>query len=584
MIDHASHLLPAQGPITVFIHHNTLHAFEDLTFHEAVKKGGQVFGCHPYLAEDRYRDELQRGRIRYSELKEVLLQDMGDRRGEAVPCFGTREELRLAMLEYPLRSGPTEELVWYVAEERGLNRVRQETSSATRATLIAETRRWVMRDLRSGREQGGGVGPGRRASESLSELLSHFAESAVENWGDDEWEGFTVQAIWRVCCDGVRDQPAFTPAPEFPVRHRELLLLATGEDADSPVNDLLIPFCAAFLDQGFAKWRLPRRGEGFLRSFCALYGQPNGPPRGWMSGLAAELFAFQAEGVEPLESIRRSLDDLGVNEDEWDDFLSAALLSLRGWGGMIRQVELRGDRVVHPVPTGSLVEFLAVRLILDRYSLAFTAEHAMGFSGPLGDLRGLARGAIVTQWPPSVEQRAFLVFQLAQVFGLSPDNLYRLTPAEWARLLEEAEAFTSLERRRIFHLAYERRFYRQTLDALALHPPRRPPEGVRPRFQAMFCIDDREESLRRHIEELAPDVVTFGTAGFFSIAMYYRGATDAHFVPLCPVVIRPQHWVAEQVVETFEEVHRRRARTRRALGIARHRFHLGSRSFAAGAS
>src|SRR5690349_4537348 len=78
-IDEAAHLLPAQGPITVFIHHNTLHAYEDLPFNEAVKKAAHVFGCQPYLSEDRYRQELVRGRIRFADLKEALEQDLGDR-------------------------------------------------------------------------------------------------------------------------------------------------------------------------------------------------------------------------------------------------------------------------------------------------------------------------------------------------------------------------------------------------------------------------------------------------------------------------------------------------------------------------
>src|SRR3954447_24002256 len=86
VIDHTSHVLPAQGPITVFIHHNTLHAFEDLEFTEAVKKGAQVFGCQPYLSEDRYREELRRGRIRFAELQEVLERDLEDRAGEEIPC------------------------------------------------------------------------------------------------------------------------------------------------------------------------------------------------------------------------------------------------------------------------------------------------------------------------------------------------------------------------------------------------------------------------------------------------------------------------------------------------------------------
>src|ERR1700704_2577204 len=94
-IEHAAHLLPAQGPITVFIHHNTLHAFEDLPFDEAVKLGGQVFGGQPYLSEDRSRDELKRGRIRFDALREVLEQDLGDRAGDEIPCFKTRLDLRL---------------------------------------------------------------------------------------------------------------------------------------------------------------------------------------------------------------------------------------------------------------------------------------------------------------------------------------------------------------------------------------------------------------------------------------------------------------------------------------------------------
>src|SRR5262249_58540152 len=78
-IEHAAHLLPAQGPITVFIHHNTLHAFEQLPFTEAVKKAARVFGCRPYLTEERYRQELGRGRIRFADLHAVLHEDLGPR-------------------------------------------------------------------------------------------------------------------------------------------------------------------------------------------------------------------------------------------------------------------------------------------------------------------------------------------------------------------------------------------------------------------------------------------------------------------------------------------------------------------------
>jgi uncharacterized protein YbcC (UPF0753/DUF2309 family) len=581
VIERAAHLLPAQGPITVFIHHNTLHGFEDIPFHEAVKRGATMFGCQPYLTEDRYREELRSGRIRFDKLKRVLGQDLGDTATEEIPLFGTRLDLRLAMLQYPLRTGPTPELIWFVAEVNALRRVRTEASFAVRARLIAETRRWVVRDLRSVREQGS-IGTNVTGGKALIELLDRLGGSRMEAWTEEDWEGFTLQALWRVCSDGVRDLPPFTTPPPAVVRPRDLLFEATGEDTDQLVHSLLIPFCAAFLDQGLARWQLPRRNEGFFRAFASLYRVPGGSPERWRHGLSEVLGRLEDEGVGSLESIDQSLELLGVSEDEWEPFLSSTLLALRGWAGMIHQVESRGDRVVHPIPEGSLVEFLAVRLILDRLALAYVARSGLGVENPVREFWHLLREQVDPYWPPSVEQRAFLVFQVAQILGTPPGALHELDRSQWARLLREIEEFSSLERRRIFHEAYEQRFYARSLDAIALHAREPAPTPTAQRFQAIFCIDEREESIRRHIEEVAPDAVTFSTAGFFSVPMYYRGSGDAHFVPLCPPVIRPRHYVVETVVDTCEDEHRRRAWRRRAFGILSQRFHAETRSIGIG--
>ncbi len=583
VIEHAAHLLPAQGPITVFIHHNTLHAFEDLPFHDAVKKGAITFGCQPYLTEERYRYELARGRIRFGELQDVLDRDLGSRAGEQLPCFGTRFDLRLAMLQYPLTSGPTSELIWHVAEANALRRIRHDASSATRGRLIAETRRWVMRDLRARTESDAPGAQERRIPASITELLDRFGEATMEIWSDDEWEGFTIQALWRICIEGVRNLPQYTTPPTPLVRHRDLLHEACGVDADEPVNELLIRFCAAFLDQGLSHWQLPRRDEGFYRAFLAIYRHRGMGPDRWLRGLPRELARLDDARVGPLESILESLEILGVPPDEWEKFIATSLLALRGWGGMVRQVETRGDRAVHPIPGGSLVEFLAIRLILDRFSLAHNAREELGYMGPLDAFRKEARKHIKGTWPPSDEQRAYQVFQLAQILGLSPDLLFRLTKPEWATLVEEVESFTGIERRRVFHLAYELRFQTQTLDAIAIHARSNRGRPQSPRFQVVCCLDEREESFRRHLEELAPSVETFGAAGFYSVAMYYRGAADAHYVPLCPIVIQPRHWVTEEVNTDLNKRHQLRQQTRKVLGAASHHFHVGSRTFALGA-
>ena len=61
-----------QGPIGVFVHHNTLHAFEDLPFEQAVIEASHLFGAEPYMTEAAYRAELARGRIQPEDIDAVL--------------------------------------------------------------------------------------------------------------------------------------------------------------------------------------------------------------------------------------------------------------------------------------------------------------------------------------------------------------------------------------------------------------------------------------------------------------------------------------------------------------------------------
>src|SRR5262249_13351774 len=147
------------------------------------KKAAKAFGCQPYLTKGRYRTELRHGRIRFEDLRAVLREDLGARADEKVLGSCTRFELRLAMLQHKLRFGPAEELLWFIAETDALRRVRTDVSSTVRGRLIAETRRWAMRDLRGGNEAGRGAKrAGRGNPAGLASLFERFDESHVEAW------------------------------------------------------------------------------------------------------------------------------------------------------------------------------------------------------------------------------------------------------------------------------------------------------------------------------------------------------------------------------------------------------------------
>ncbi|MBY0588653.1 DUF2309 domain-containing protein [bacterium] len=584
LIHEATHYLPAQGPITVFVHHNTLHSLEEHSFEKAVAHGAEIFGNHPYLPETSYWEMLARGRIRESDIDEVLRNDLGPAGEDLVAGLSPRRAIRMAMLATPLREALPSELRWYVADTEALTHFVPESTSIVKERSIEATRRWVMRDLRRGPVKLSSGPSDPRAEALLEWLFQLFPQSSIERWDETTWEKFTLHLLWQVCHQGAHGVEIPSASFHSYRRHRDLLLQATGQDSDQLVNDVLIRFCAAFLDQGFAPWPMADRRKGFIGCFQDLFPSTVKPLERWLKPLGKELDRLGHGKLSPLESIRESLYVLGVPVQTWGDFVRQSLLSLRGWGGMIWQMEVRGDRVAHPVQKGSLIEFLAVRLLLDRLAVAWLSKETLGYTGPLSELRRSLRSLSPHSDMIGLEQRGFTLFQLAQLLpGWTPPALYKMSKGAWSDLISEIERFSGLERRRIYQLSFERRYRVWALDALSNHGHHKQARPLCPAFQLITCIDDREESLRRHVEELLPEVETFGAAGFFSVPMYYRGSAEANFVPLCPIVILPQHWVQEVGAASAEGENRRRERTRKLLGTATQSVHLGSRSFTGGA-
>ncbi|TWT97957.1 hypothetical protein Pla108_21120 [Botrimarina colliarenosi] len=554
-IEHLAHLLPSQGPITVFVHHNTLHALENLPFSEAVFVGADLYDCHPFLPEDAYRREFERGRITADDLERELHASFDQEGDTLIACLGTRHDLWMSMLAHPLREGRPAEVRWFIEETEALYRFRAEAAVSDRGHCIADARRWLVRDFVNG------DAANHPMSAAIQSAIEGIGSGKFETWTAEDWEAFTLHLLWATCRHGA--ELSELPAEGADGRRRD----PSAAAADELVDSVLIRFCSAFLDQGYANWDLPQRVAGLFESFRTsfLYARP---VERWLHPLPG----LVAEEASPTGSIRRSLAALGVPAAEQEAFLQAELLKLRGWAGMIWQMETNAEWTARPAPRGSLVEYVAVRLLLLR----------------------LAREATESERAPALQPMArddsprtnlaFQAFQIAQIRGWSPVELLRLTPVEWRLLMSEIAAFPSRRRRQFYHEAYERHYREAALKALRRSCLASERAGMQkpPAYQTVFCIDDREESFRRHLEEVDPEGETLGSAGFFGVAMYYRGLGESQFRPLCPVNVKPQHDVIEAPAYSAAASNRRRATARKAMGQTAYRVTQGSRSFLGG--
>ena len=295
------------------------------------------------------------------------MDDLADRADGLVASFGTRYTLRLAMLQMTLHAAPDAELNWLLAETDMLKKFREDLPQHQREQIVQQTKAWVMRQRPPGRRGGGdGRGSPESASPSLVDkvLAENRKASSIESWSAAEWDSFVLQLMWRICRQGVSGAKTRAPKTVLPISLHDLVLEATGEDADRTIDEVLIRFCGAFLDQGFASWSLPHRDEGFAKSFARLYLHRLTIKPAWMAGLDDELRPIVDGHFEPLDSISQSLQELGVEPGDTEEVVTQALLALRGWAGMIWQMETSAPWMPHPAPQGTLNEYLAIRLIL----------------------------------------------------------------------------------------------------------------------------------------------------------------------------------------------------------------------------
>jgi uncharacterized protein YbcC (UPF0753/DUF2309 family) len=66
------HFLPAQAPLKDFIHHNSLHAFQQHSFFHALREANTLFGYRTTLSLNDYRKKYQEGLIPEAILEKVI--------------------------------------------------------------------------------------------------------------------------------------------------------------------------------------------------------------------------------------------------------------------------------------------------------------------------------------------------------------------------------------------------------------------------------------------------------------------------------------------------------------------------------
>jgi uncharacterized protein YbcC (UPF0753/DUF2309 family) len=547
IIDEVAHYLPAQGPIKTFVHHNTLHHFEDQEFFAALDAAANIYGANTALPEATYQKFFEQGRITHGDLNWALQED--GLRGESwIYGISKRKIVRSLLFSAPIPLS-AETLRWRLLEKRYLDRFHEEVSASKMKHIresdaaVPEATLWgwlsayeeLVRDWNQ---------------PWLHDLVRapELAHNPADSWSSQD----SLRLLWIAAIIYARD--VLTLNPKYGANHHPQ---HQNSQVEELINPYLIKFTSSFLDSGLAHLTPADRTHGLLEAFFHHMSNASVTRPAWLRG---DLEIFRNKSPEAVISC--ILSQRGIDGEKVREFLLHKALILKGWGGLVHQSELGVAGISH---TATVAEFLAVRLILEYLAENYLEEHPYLKTDDTEQPFEINRPGVadVQDEPTRIRTTAYHLFHAFQLFPLAGSELLRLKAEDRAELVRIVNDFDSQHRLRVWHKAYEWNLYARAAVALT-HNNRKRNEKERfqePVCQLVCCIDDREESFRRYIEEISDDYETFGTAGFFGVDAEFHSLYERP-APFCPVNVVPTHHIdiraksgSEQRLVGLQKIH-----------------------------
>lgn len=263
-------------------------------------------------------------------------------------------------------------------------------------------------------------------------------------------------------------------------------------DLDSLVHPILFRILCSYLDQGISIWNFPIREKSFLTSIREM---------------ERNTFASFFKGKRAKDLLLKSTCEISnllkvvVGDDSlYEQYLFDQQFAHQGWSGMISVIEDQPQTLLDPRKI-SLHDLIVFELLLEIDAL----DSHFG-----------------NKWSPLAVN---LNAKPAPLFAEVPETEYTQVMAIWQK-------------------AFEWTYYDEVLAGVKTNKKTKQAIANKS-FQAMFCIDDRECSLRRYLEKLDPSCETFGTPGFFSVEFFFQPEGGKFYTKLCPAPVTPKYLIKE---------------------------------------